>query len=75
MPYVQINLGAGRSVEQKRAVVKAVTNALVESAGVKRELVVVHIFDMPYENMDAMFESVNKFGRYPLPSAKTPGAA
>jgi uroporphyrinogen decarboxylase len=26
--------------------------------------------DMPYENMDAMFESVNRYGRYPLPAPR-----
>ena len=30
--------------------------------------------DMPHENMDAMFESVSKYGRYPLPAGPQPAA-
>jgi 4-oxalocrotonate tautomerase len=44
MPYVKIEMLTGRSEEQKAAVSKAVTDALVELAGAKPETVFI-VFD------------------------------
>lgn len=47
MPLVQISLREGRSVEQKRRLIKRVTDVLVEEAGARRERVTVVIQDVP----------------------------
>lgn len=39
MPILEMHLVEGRTTEQKRAVSKAITNAIVESLGVKSESV------------------------------------
>lgn len=50
MPVVNIKLVAGRTVEQKRALVKDVTDAIVKSIGVPEAAVWISIEDMPAEN-------------------------
>lgn len=47
MPLVQISLREGRSENQKRRVIRRVTDALVEEAGARRERVTVLIYDVP----------------------------
>lgn len=50
MPVINIKLIAGRTVEQKRAMVKAVTKAVAESIGVAESAVWISIEDMKPEN-------------------------
>lgn len=50
MPIVQVELMKGRSVEQKREMVKKVTEALVETTGCTTEAVTIIIRDMEPEN-------------------------
>ncbi len=47
MPIVTIQMWEGRSEQQKREVVKAITDAMVEKAGTKPEAVHVVIYDIP----------------------------
>jgi 4-oxalocrotonate tautomerase len=41
MPLVQITMLQGRTADQKRKVVKRITDAMVEEAGARRESIVV----------------------------------
>ena len=50
MPVVFINMVEGRSVEQKRAMTKAITKALVDTIGCSSESVHIIISDMKQEN-------------------------
>lgn len=50
MPVVTIEMWPGRSVEQKRKLVKAVTDAMVEHANAKPDNLHVVIHDVPLEN-------------------------
>lgn len=50
MPIIQMNLLEGRSVEQKRAAVAAITDAVVRSLGVRPEQVRIMINEMPSEH-------------------------
>jgi len=50
MPYVTIALREGRTVEQKREMVKAVTEAIVRTVGVKPESVHIVLHDLPATN-------------------------
>ncbi len=50
MPFVQIHMWQGRSVEQKRALIRAVTDAMVQCAGANPDGVHVAISDYPLEN-------------------------
>nr|ALV86408.1 hypothetical protein [uncultured bacterium 16] len=50
MPIIQVNLLEGRTVAQKRAMIAAVTDAVVESLGVKRETVRILINELQAEN-------------------------
>lgn len=50
MPVINIKLIAGRTVEQKRAMVKAVTKAVAESIGVAESAVWISIEDLKPEN-------------------------
>ena len=43
MPYVTIQMLPGRTVEQKRACVEKVTEAIVETTGASREKVVIFL--------------------------------
>lgn len=47
MPIVQIEILEGRTVEQKKAMVEKVTEAIVDSLGVSAEAVSIIIRDMP----------------------------
>lgn len=51
MPYVTIVLKEGRTAEQKRELVKAVTDALVRTVNAKPETVHVLIQDLPPTNI------------------------
>lgn len=50
MPVIQVEMFKGRTVEQKRAMVKKVTEAMVETVGCPAEAVKIIIRDMEYEN-------------------------
>jgi 4-oxalocrotonate tautomerase len=50
MPYVTIDLREGRTIEQKRALVQAVTEAVVRAVNAKPEAVHVIIHDGPSSN-------------------------
>ena len=51
MPYVSIVLREGRSVEQKREMVKAVTEAIVRTTGAKPGSVHIIVHDLPAHNL------------------------
>ncbi|TDU28537.1 4-oxalocrotonate tautomerase family enzyme [Panacagrimonas perspica] len=50
MPIIQVNMLEGRTVAQKRAMIAAVTDAVVGSLGVKRETVRIMINEMHAEH-------------------------
>lgn len=47
MPEVVIHLAEGRTHDQKRALMKEITDAVVKNAGVKPEVVTVSIIETP----------------------------
>jgi 4-oxalocrotonate tautomerase len=51
MPYVTIVLREGRSVEQKREMVKAVTEAIARTTGARPEAVHIIVHDEPAHNL------------------------
>jgi 4-oxalocrotonate tautomerase len=51
MPYVTIILKEGRSIEQKRELVKAVTEAVVRTVNAKPEAVHIVLHDEPAANI------------------------
>lgn len=50
MPFVIVEFWEGRTVEQKRNLVKAITDAMVEHGGCKPEHLHVVIHDVPKES-------------------------
>ena len=50
MPVINVKLVEGRTVEQKRAMVKAVTRAVSETLGVAETAIWISIEDMKPEN-------------------------
>ncbi|HZU15594.1 MAG TPA: 2-hydroxymuconate tautomerase [Candidatus Dormibacteraeota bacterium] len=50
MPLVQISMREGRTREQKRRLVRLVTEAMVEAVGARRERVTVVIHELPAED-------------------------
>ena len=50
MPVVTVQLWEGRTLEQKRALVQAITEAMVEHAGVKPDGLHVILQEVPREN-------------------------
>ena len=51
MPYVTIVLREGRSMDQKREMVKAVTDAIVRTVNAKPEAVHIVVHDEPAHNL------------------------
>ena len=51
MPIVTIKAVEGRTIEQKRGLVKDITEALVKNFNAKREAVTIDIVDMSGENL------------------------
>ncbi len=51
MPYVTIVLKEGRSLDQKREMVKAVTDAIVRTTNAKPEAVHIIVHDVPVQNL------------------------
>ena len=50
MAVVQVHMWAGRTIEQKRRLCKAITDAMVEEAGARREAVVVAFNEVSNES-------------------------
>lgn len=50
MPVVTIQMWEGRSVEQKRALVRAITEAMVRHAGARPDALHVVLQEIPKEN-------------------------
>lgn len=50
MPFVVVHMWDGRSIEQKRALAKAITDAMVEHAGANPDALHVAIQEYPREN-------------------------
>jgi 4-oxalocrotonate tautomerase len=50
MPVVVISMKAGRTVEQKRNLVRSVMEAFVDSIGVSADAVEITIIESPLEN-------------------------
>jgi 4-oxalocrotonate tautomerase len=50
VPVVTVQLWEGRTVEQKRALVQAITDAMVEHAGAKPDALHVILQEIPREN-------------------------
>ncbi|CAJ0784497.1 4-oxalocrotonate tautomerase family protein [Ralstonia pickettii] len=63
MPFAQIYMIEGRTVEQRRAVIEKVTAALVEATGAPKENVRVWIHDVPKENWGIAGVSAKDLGR------------
>ena len=51
MPIVTVRLMEGRTVEQKRELVKDITDAVVKHIQVEPDRVIVNFFDMPKHNI------------------------
>ncbi|TGN34241.1 tautomerase family protein [Aeromicrobium chenweiae] len=51
MPIIKVELLAGRSYEQKRSLAAALTDVAVDSLGVARSSVQVHLQEMSAENV------------------------
>lgn len=63
MPFAQIYMIEGRTEEQKRAVIKEVTEALERAVGAPRQNIRVWIHDVPKENWGIAGESALDLGR------------
>ncbi|MBH2043837.1 2-hydroxymuconate tautomerase [Polaromonas sp.] len=63
MPFAQIYMIDGRTVEQKRAVIEKVTQALADAIGSPKENVRVWIHDIPKENWGIAGVSAMDLGR------------
>ncbi len=50
MPVVTVQLWEGRTIEQKRALVRAITEAMVEHAGSRPDALHVILQEIPKEN-------------------------
>jgi 4-oxalocrotonate tautomerase len=51
MPIVHIHMWKGKTVEQKRAMVKEVTNAICKTLDVPADMVIIQIVELPKENV------------------------
>lgn len=51
MPIVHIHMFEGRTIDQKRAMVKGVTGAIVDSIGCKPEVVRIVIHEIQRQNV------------------------
>jgi 4-oxalocrotonate tautomerase len=50
MPFIQIHMWEGRTLDQKRALTQAITAAMVEHAGANPENLHIAIQEYPLEN-------------------------
>ncbi len=51
MPFIQIHLAEGRTVEQKREIARAVTEDMARIAKVSPDRVKIYFFDIKKEDM------------------------
>ncbi len=63
MPIVQVNMMEGRSDEQKEAVIREITEALVRAVDAPRESVRVLINEMPKQHFGIGGVSAQKLGK------------
>ena len=63
MPFAQIYMIEGRTIEQKRAVIEKVTQVLTEAVGAPKENVRVWITEVPKENWGIAGVSALDLGR------------
>lgn len=63
MPVCQIHLLEGRTVEQKRALVEKVTQAICETVGAKPEGVRIILTEMPKEHFGIGGKTAGELGR------------
>jgi 4-oxalocrotonate tautomerase len=63
MPIAEIHLLEGRTVEQKRAVIAKVTQALCEAVDAKPESVRVILHEMPKEHFGIAGKSAGELGK------------
>ena len=63
MPFVQIYLIEGRTVEQKKAVIEKVTTAIHEAVGAPKEKIRVWIHEVPEANWGIAGVSVAELNR------------
>lgn len=63
MHFAQIYMIEGRTIEQKRAVIEKVTQALTEAVGAPKENVRVWITEVPKENWGIAGVSALDLGR------------
>ena len=63
MPFAQIYMIEGRTEEQKRAVIKEVTEALERAVGAPKQNIRVWIHDVPKEKWGIAGESALDLGR------------
>jgi len=50
MPMIQITMLAGRTADQKRTIVKRITDVMVEEAGARREGIVIAFHEVSKES-------------------------
>ncbi len=50
MPFVTVQIAQGHSIEKKRRLVEAITNALVSALDTKPESITIHIDEFSREN-------------------------
>ena len=65
MPVVKIDMWSGRTEEQKEAIIKKVTDAIVESCGCPKEAVIVVINNIPKENFENIIREIDKLDKLP----------
>ena len=51
MPTIFVHMLAGRTLDEKRALVKGITNGVVEALNVKPEVVQIHLMEKPKEHL------------------------
>lgn len=75
MPLIRVELFEGRTVEQKRALAAALTEATMKTLGSPADAVDVMFFDVPRHNWaSAGVLSSDKAGAPPVPAAARPQA-
>lgn len=72
MPIVRVEWLAGRSLEQRRALVRRITNALHDVAGSRRESIKVILHDVPAENYGSAGELLSETGPPSSPPQDAP---
>ena len=53
MPFIHVNMFEGRTVDQKRKMVAAMTDAVVKSLEIKPEAVHIIIHELPKQNFSS----------------------